>query len=107
MADSEPLKHPPHARLTFRVGVVGHRPDRLPESADSLKDLQGRIGEILAAVKDSVARFQDHPDGAFYAPGAACLRAISPLAEGSDRMFAEEALRLDFSLCCPTPFAVE
>ena len=32
------------------------------------------------------------------------LRAISPLAEGTDRIFAEQALELGFKLCCVLPF---
>lgn len=33
------------------------------------------------------------------------MRAISPLAEGSDRIFARIAVDLGFELCCPLPFA--
>jgi hypothetical protein len=33
------------------------------------------------------------------------LRALSPLAEGSDRVFAEAALDAGFELCCVMPFA--
>jgi hypothetical protein len=33
------------------------------------------------------------------------LRAVSPLAEGSDRIFAELALGLDYELCSPLPFS--
>ncbi len=39
-----------------------------------------------------------------YAPGPGLLRAISPLAEGTDRVFASCALDLGYQLCCVTPF---
>jgi len=34
----------------------------------------------------------------------AVLRAVSPLAEGADRLFADEALNLGYTLCCIMPF---
>ena len=57
-------------------------------------------------MKAAAADFQARsPDAALYAGGSPTLRALSPLAEGSDRMFAAEALSLGYSLCCPLPFA--
>ena len=32
------------------------------------------------------------------------MTAISPLAEGTDRIFAEQALNLGYELCCVLPF---
>ncbi len=63
---------------------------------------------MLEGVATEVAKFRaESADAGLYAPEPALLRAISPLAEGSDRMFAEEALRLGYSLCCPMPFLQE
>lgn len=39
-----------------------------------------------------------------FADDAPVLRAISPLAEGTDRVFAEQALALGWDLCCVMPF---
>ena len=51
----------------------------------------------------SVGAFQrTHP--ALYSEAAATLRAVTSLAEGTDRLFAEQALRLGYSLCCPLPY---
>ncbi len=94
--------------MAFRVSVVGHRPNRLPKAAGELAVLRGRLRAVLAAVKEAVAAFRaEDPDAALYSAEPAILRAISPLAEGADRMFAEEALALGYSLCCPMPFAQE
>lgn len=91
--------------MAFRVGVVGHRPDRLPQDAASLDAIRARIAEVLATVAETVRDFHHGPDAAFYSREGPRLRANSPLAEGSDRMFAEEALRLGYDLCCIMPFA--
>ena len=43
-------------------------------------------------------------DSKWYSGDAPVLQAVSSLAEGSDRIFAEEAVRLGYSLSCPMPF---
>ena len=97
---------PPRARLAFRVGVVGHRPNRLSDDAAVLAAMRRRIAEVLRAVKEGVAGFQtEGGDSALYASDPPLLTAVSPLAEGTDRIFAEEALALGYALCCPMPFA--
>jgi hypothetical protein len=118
------LRTPPKPPLAFRVGIVGHRPNRLKQA-----DL-GRLGEVirqtLVAVQEEVQTFACDHTGLF--AGAACpvssgpeapgdggkpatdailLRAISPLAEGSDRIFAGQALDLGWELCCVMPFRQE
>jgi hypothetical protein len=106
LADPERLKFPPRAPIAFRVGVVGHRPNRL--RLNRLKALREQIASILAAVKLAVDEFRaGDPDMEFYADAEPLLRVISPLAEGTDRIFADEGLKLGFSLCCPLPFARE
>ena len=96
---------PPRARLAFRVGIVGHRPDRLPREKKPREDLHQTLREILEDVRAAVKAVADTPDGAFYSGETPILRAVSPLAEGSDRIFAAEALGLGYELCCPMPFS--
>ncbi|MGD9890105.1 MAG: DUF4231 domain-containing protein [Dehalococcoidia bacterium] len=94
-------RSPPPARLTVRVGVAGHRPNRLQESDDSLLRANVRAALTLAA---RAARDVRSQSGDAYASGPACLRVISPLAEGADRIVAEEGLKLGFELQCILPF---
>ena len=97
--------HPSRAPIAFRVGVVGHRPDRLPADAAGLDAVRERITQVLAAVAGAVEAFRTgDPDAAFYTDAAPVLTANSPLAEGADRLFAEEALRLGYDLYCIMPF---
>jgi hypothetical protein len=98
--------NPPRASLAFRVGVVGHRPDRL-DNAD-IDQLAKVISTILSVVKETTLAFPHHCKAqdckALYDGADPVLRAISALAEGTDRIFAEQALELRFELCCVLPF---
>jgi hypothetical protein len=96
--------NPPRAPLAFRVGVVGHRPNRLKDA--DLPALRETLRTLLATVADEVKRVGNEHAG-WFAPGTARLRAVSPLAEGVDRLFAGVALDLGFELCCVMPFAQE
>ena len=96
---------PPKARATFRIGVVGHRPNRLPEDTARLNLLRTTLGNILEYAKASVGEVAATPGSTLYNDEPPVLRAVSPLAEGSDRIFAELALALDYELCSPLPFS--
>jgi len=96
------LAAPPRPPLTFRVGVVGHRPGRL-DGADTAA-LREVLVEVLSAVRDEVSAVQQARAG-WFADGPPVLRANSPLAEGADRLFADVALDLGWALCCPMPFS--
>jgi hypothetical protein len=97
---------PPRARLAFRVGTVGHRPNRLKQA--DLTVLANVLHEVLADVKKTVEEFPSQSgNSGLYSKEAPLLRAVSPLAEGTDRLFAEQALSLGYALCCPLPFLQE
>jgi hypothetical protein len=96
--------HPPKARLAFRVGVTGHRPERLPQA-----DVTALTEPVRLAL-ESVARvIAEVPKthSSLYSPDTPVLRVISSLAEGADRIVAEEGLRLGWQLECPLPFAID
>ncbi len=101
-AHDQPHTSPPKPRLTFRVGVVGHRPNRLVQAdLEVLSDVLHRVlAEVKTAVETFAARHQE-----LFSDASPVLRAVSPLAEGTDRMFARQALALGYELCCPMPFA--
>ncbi len=92
------MAHPPPARTILRVGVSGHRPERLAHAgADGLR---AEVRRVLETVRNALG------------PGEAVLRVVSPLAEGADRIVAEEAMRLaggsvSVELQAPLPFARE
>lgn len=106
MADHAPA-HPPRARLAFRVGVVGHRLDKLPKTQSELDAIDERIRAVLEAVDLAIAGFCATDEAGLYNAGPPLLRAVSPLAEGTDRMFAAAALDRKYELCVPMPFLRE
>jgi len=95
---------PPRPPLTFRIGVVGHRPNRL-ESAD-LSGLARQLREVVRAVHDEVLdQHQAHRE--LYDDSAPIVRVLSPLAEGVNRNFAEQALAERCDLTVVLPFHLE
>jgi len=94
-------KTPPKTTLTLRLGVTGHRPENLTGADMSV--LKAKIHEILAEAKERVAQIQ-RANVDLYNSAPPILRIISPLAEGSDRIVAGEALKEGFELQCPLPF---
>lgn len=94
-------------RLVLRLGVTGHRPDKLPADTgpllETLVDLLTQIGRLLVAYhhRADVDAFRDEPP---------VLRIVSPLAEGVDRLVVRAAQRLEVpglevDWQCPLPFA--
>ncbi len=85
---SSPLA--PSVSPAFRVGITGTR----VLAAAAVGALEGQISALLRRVGGAL------PEGAL-------LRAVSPLAEGADRVLAAAALALGWKLVAPLPFAVE
>src|ERR1035438_6235307 len=87
-------------RLAFRVGVTGHR----DLNAETCQALRPRVRARLEQIKHLTEQAATKPRTVYYKHSPAVLRAVSPLAEGADRIFAEEALELGYELECPLPF---
>ena len=96
--------HPPKTRLVIRVGVTGHRPNHLKDSDIPL--LRKQIHHALQSVRNAGAEIAgDRLAG--YDSHDPIFRIISPLAEGSDRLVAEEGLALGYELQSPLPFPAD
>jgi hypothetical protein len=96
--------HPPKTRLVIRVGVTGHRPNHLKNSDIPL--LRKQIHHALQSVRNAGAEIAGD-SLAGYDSREPQFRIISPLAEGSDRLVAEEGLALEYELQSPLPFPVD
>ena len=105
MSEEQPRGLPDPAaspRLAVRVGITGHR--SLDAGAVPL------VERSMAQVLDEVQAAAIAVAGAArsgYDASAPLLRAVSPLAEGADRMLAHAALGRGWDLQCPLPFARE
>jgi uncharacterized protein DUF4231 len=96
--------HPPKTHLAIRVGVTGHRPNHLQESDIPL--LRKQIHRVLQSVRNAGAEIAGD-SLAGYDSRDPVFRIISPLAEGSDRLVAEEGLLLGYELQSPLPFPAD
>ena len=92
-----------HSRcMTFRLGAVGHRFNRLQNA--NFEKLRKVIHFVLRDVQKSIERAIG-TRGQFKPFKSIRYILMSSLAEGSDQMFAQEALNLGFELHALFPFA--
>jgi hypothetical protein len=98
---------PPRPELALRVGVIGHRPRRLPATPTGQQALGAAIEEILDLIAATVAAFAASPAARIYAADPPQLRLVSPLAEGADRFVVKAALDRGWRLSAAMPFARE
>ncbi|MFY9826982.1 MAG: hypothetical protein WAM82_36860 [Thermoanaerobaculia bacterium] len=101
--------NPPKPTLTVRIGVTGHRTDKLPPPGED-QQLRDAIRQVLEEIREITLEIFSHsqrekPNFETYSSEQPCLRLVSPLAEGADRLVAEEALGLSMELHCPLPFS--
>ena len=106
-AVAEELPHPPRVPVAFRVGVVGHRPNKLPPPGPGQDALKALIARALVHVRDAVEASRATQAAALYADTPAQLSIVSSLAEGADRLVAEAGIAMGYSLICPLPFTRE
>jgi hypothetical protein len=96
--------HPSKPRFAFNVGIVGHRPDRLPEQArDAVAE---HVALALRTVREAAeAAYARHR--VCFDPGNPLLTLVCALAEGADSMAADAALAQAYTLDAVLPFPRE
>jgi hypothetical protein len=95
------LLHPPRPRLTVRIGVTGHRPDKLTDA--DVPALRDRVSRLLQTARQAALEVAaDRTAGYLDAPPV--LRVVSALAEGTDRLVADCGLALGFELHAVLPY---
>ena len=110
MPQSSPTpRHPPKPRLTVRVGVTGHRPNKL--SGEAAARVARQLPEVYAAIEEIAAKIL-RDNAAYFADEPPAIRLVCGFAEGVDQMavaacperwqieavlpFPEEEYRKDF-----------
>jgi len=100
-----PLSKPTtQARFVVRVGVSGHRdisPTEVNRVENEVRSVLDRISRVAQEIFDS----RNEVDFKVYSDEPHVLRMISPLAEGADRIVANQALQAAFQLQAPLPFS--
>lgn len=87
------LQSPPKPRLTLRIGVIGHRPNRMTGcDPDALQKLiEKTLSEVADGVRDIAA---DAEVGPFFSEAAPELRLVTGIAHGVDEMAIKAVLAL-------------
>src|SRR5262245_5796663 len=75
--------HPPRPRLTMRVGITGHRPNKLTNAL--IARVQKQLPDIFAAIERAAASIRAQSTS-IYADDPALFRMISGFAEGVDQI---------------------
>ena len=95
--------HPPKPRLTLRVGITGHRPNKLPNA--DLPRIERQLRDTFATIEAAVAKAYEANKAVYAdAPADAAgtkpyrIRLISGFAEGADQMAV---------VACPADWTVE
>lgn len=98
------LAHPPKPRAALSVGIIGHRPNRIPEEIRAR--IEREVEEILAAIRnEAIAAHARH--SRWFADLSPRLAIVTALAEGADRMAVETGLESSFELEAPLPFPAD
>lgn len=94
---------PPKPPFALSLGVVGHRPNRLPDTAHAA--INAQLDALLAGVRQAAeGTYRRHQ--AVFAERPVELTMLSALAEGADRIAAQAALRNDMAVAAALPFPV-
>jgi hypothetical protein len=115
MNPERPPEHPIRPRLVFRVGIVGHRWNRLgipveerggsgplEATADDERALRASCDHVLRRIASTVNAVAER--GVGYHDRTARLTLVSGLAEGADRIAAHAALARGYELRAILPF---
>lgn len=91
-------------RLTLRVGVSGHRPNKLSGIDIGLierraEDVLDHLAKIIRLLQTDVPRITP-----LFAGGKATLRFATAIAEGADTLVARAAARLGYQINLTLPF---
>ena len=106
--------HPPRPRLALAVGIIGHRPNRLPSEQTKLDAIANEIVAALAAIgREAAAAHSTYAE--YFSDQRPVIAVISALAEGADRLGAHAAIALQeaaandasIELDVPLPFSVD
>ena len=97
----------PRTRLTLRVGVTGHRPNKLElADTDTLRHAVDQVLERLSGISQALqdANNREGATRVYQETAAPALRLVTALAEGSDTIVAETAVARGFSLNLILPY---
>ena len=90
-SDCDSNKHPPKPVFALSVGVIGHRPDKLPKDKDTYDRIKAEVARVLKEVSRE-ARVVCDRYSEFFTCGSQSrldLSLVTALAEGADTIAAK------------------
>ena len=97
--------HPPKARLVLRVGVTGHRWNKIGSNTEVV---EAKVRAAIEVIKEKFAAVHDEAQKlGCYSTEPPLMRIISSLAEGADQIAAKEAVAPCSELHVVLPFVAE
>jgi hypothetical protein len=88
-------RHPPKPRLTVRVGITGHRPNKL--DGEAAARVARQLPLILSSIEDAAAKIL-RDNAALFTEEPVAFRLVCGFAEGADQMAVE---------ACPSGWQIE
>ena len=101
MAEPGETMSPPKPVFALAVGIIGHKPNRLPEEARPA--VSDALAHVLGAIKAAADEARTQFAGCF-AEGVGCMTLVSAVAEGADSAAANTALLEGYVLDVLLPF---
>jgi hypothetical protein len=96
-------KTPPTTPFVCNIGVTGHR----DLAVESIPAITQTVADVLAVLREHAAsQLTEVPKG-LYSSSRPIWRCISPLANGTDRIVARQALAQGYEIQAPLPFGRE
>jgi hypothetical protein len=98
---------PPKPAFALSIGVVGHRPDRLPQDPETYGKVEAEVLRVLTQI-DRQARVACELYRAFFTPeqqSPLALSLVTALAEGADTIAARAADTCGYRIDAVLPFA--
>jgi hypothetical protein len=93
--DTLTVDRPPKPRLALRVGITGHRPNKL--NGPAIEQAQLQLGRVFAAIRSSAAEILKD-NAPFYSSEVPQIRLVCGFAEGADQLAVS---------ACPSDWIVE
>jgi Protein of unknown function (DUF4231) len=104
------LENPPRPPFVLSIGVVGHKPDRLPEKGSAAhRKLEVEVARVLTEIKLKAREVCDLYPDFFAVESQSSLRPrlLTALAEGADSIAAEAGFLNGYRLEAVLPFEQE
>jgi hypothetical protein len=107
--DCDPYKNPPKPPFALSVGVIGHKPDRLPKDTATYGIVEAAVLHVLSEIRREARLVCDSYPEFFADESQSSLRLslVTALAEGADTIAAKAALPGGYAVDAVLPFEQE